>query len=460
MLGLLACPSVPGERKAAPPASARSQPGSSQASKPPHPGRKVALRLSGDTFDEAWKAVEAALAESAAPIDSLDIDAFGAPFGDAGVRRLLEVQPHLAPVQMTLSNAKLTPTGVATLLASDVPSRLELLDLRDNLLGAPGARLLGESMRLSSLRQLNLGRNHLHTQGAAALAEARSLSSLSRLELEYNFIGRDGARALAKSTSLPKLRDLGLAYNFLGDSGAQFLANKAWPALELLDVSSNEIGLPGARALAAKAFAPRAIIWFAENLEKAQLERLQLDQRLKVEGFPDLPDRATLGETDTFARPKRASRLTLTAPPEDLPSSVEFRELWIWEFGVVAEFPTFMLPERRPGNGKSRTFTWLDRATLSIGGYWLMPGQTFEEALASFRAPQSGEPVQLERRNAHTVILRSSTATQQHVARIQSAFGALFYVDFAYPAELEPYFAPLAQRSIDSMYFDRAHLKK
>ena len=455
----MACLSSPSDRKASPSASSRPPSATSLASTPQQPGRKLTLKLSADTFEEAWKDVEAALAESTAPIDSLDLDAFGTPFGDAGVRRLLELQPRLAPLQLTLTNAKLTPAGLAVLLASEVPSRLELLDLRDNLLGAPGARLLAESMRLASLRQLNLGRNHLHPHGAAALAAARSLSSLSRLELEYNFIGYNGARALTSSTALPKLRDLGLAYNFLGDSGAQFLTSKPWPALELLNVGSNEIGLPGARALGAKTFAPRAFIWFGQNLETAQLERLKLQQRLRVEGFPDVPERATLGEADSFARPKRGSRLTVAAPPEDLPSSVEFRELWIWEFGLVAEFPTFMLPERPPGNGKSRTFTWLDRATLSIGGYWLMPGQTFEEALASFREPETGEPVELERRNARTVILRSRAGARQHVARIQSAYGALFYVDFHYPADLDAYFAPIATRAINSLYFDRHHLK-
>lgn len=461
-LVLLACHPAPGKRQPAPSPSSRTRPASSQANTPARPGRKLALQLSADTFEEAWQAVEAALAESSAPIDSLDIDAFGTPFGDAGVQRLLERRPQLAPLQLTLSNAKLTPAGLSALLDSKLPSRLQLLDLRDNLLGAPGARLLAESTRLASLRQLNLGRNHLHARGAEALAAARGLTSLVRLELEYNFIGYDGARALVQSTTLPNLRDLGLAYNYLGDSGAQLLASKPWPvleALELLNLGSNEIGLSGARALGAKEFAPGAFIWFGENLDSVQLERLQLQQRLRVEGFPDIPERATLGETDAFAHPRRPTRLTVAAPPEDLPANVDFRELWIWEFGLVAEFPTFMLPGRRPGNGKSRSFSWLDRATLSIGGYWLLPGETFDEALASFREAEPSEQLQLERRNARTAILRSSQGAQKRVARVQSASGALCYVDFRYPAELDAYFAPTVARVINSLYFDRRHLK-
>ena len=293
------------------------------------------------------------------------------------------------------------------------------------------------------------------------VAGAGGLSSLSRLELEYNFIGFEGVRALAQSSSLPNLRDLGLAYNFLGDTGARYLANQSWPALELLDVGSNEIGVAGARALAASTLlARRAFIWFGSNLEPEQLAKLGLQQRLKVEGFPDLPGRATLGEADTFAKPKRRRTLTAVTPPEDLPSNVDFRELWIWEFGLVAEFPTFMLPQRPPGNGKSRTFTWLDRATLSIGGYWLMPGETAAEALARFSEAEPGEQLRIERRNAHTIVAHHSDAKQKRLIRAQSAYGALFYIDVSYPAELDPYFAPIAKRAIDSLYFDRAHLTK
>ncbi|HEX2871889.1 MAG TPA: hypothetical protein VHP33_11545 [Polyangiaceae bacterium] len=458
-LALAAC-SRPAERQSRPSPSAAP---SAVSAKPaaPQAGRKVTLALSGSSLDEAWKDLEAALAESEAPIDSLDIDAFAAPFGNEGLRRLLERQPRLAPIKLTLSNAQLTPAGLSALLASTVPSRLELLDLRDNLLGPAGARVLAESMRLASLRQLNLGRNHLHAHGAAALAGARGLSSLSRLELEYNFIGFEGLRALAQSTSLPNLRDLGLAYNFLGDTGARYLANQRWPALELLDVGSNEIGVAGARALAASTqLSPRAFIWFGSNLESQQLQKLGLQQRLKVDGFPDLPERATLGEADAFAQPKRRRSLTAAAPPEDLPANIDFRELWIWEFGLVAEFPTFMLPQRPPGNGKSRTFTWLDRATLSIGGFWLMPGETTAEALKSFGEAEPGEQLRVERRNAHTIVAHHSDAKQKRLVRAQSAYGALFYVDFSYPAELDPYFAPIAKRVIDSLYFDRAHLTK
>jgi hypothetical protein len=427
----------------------------------PVAGRRVAVEPYGETFEAAWQAVEAALVASDAPIDSLDIDASAAPFGDEGVRRLLERHPGLTPTKLTLSSAKITPQGLGTLLASAVPSRLQLLDLRDNYLGAPGARLLAESVRLGSLRELNLGRNHLHARGAAALGGARGLSSVTRLELEYNFIGPEGALALAKSAPLRNLHDLGLAYNFLGDSGAGHIASGSWPALELVDVGCNEIGTPGAKALATSTtLPPQAIIGFGFNLEDVQLKQLGLEQRLKVGPYPERAERVTLGQEDAFDHSKRPASKAAAPPPEDLPASIEFRELWIWEFGLVVEFPIFMLPDRRPGNGKSRSFSWLDRASLAIGGYWLQPGQTLAEALAAWTRAEPGEQVQVERRNARTVIVRSSRGGKKRALRVQSAYGALFYVDFTYAADLEPYFAPLAERALQSLYFDRAHLKK
>lgn len=458
----VACRSRSTESKPAASATASAQLAPQQADKhaAAQPGRRVELRLSGDSLDEAWKDVEASLTEATDPVDTLDIDARGAPFGDEGVRRLLERWPQLAPRQLTLSNTQITPAGLKTLLASTLPARLELLDLRDNLLGPAGARLLAETIRLGSLRELNLGRNHIHASGASALSRAHGLTSLARLELEYNFIGSEGARALAESTTLAGLQDLGLAYNFLGDEGARQLARKSWPKLALLDVGGNEIGSVGATALGtATTLAPGAAIWFGSNLEDQELKRLGLEQRFVVDGSPARDDRTTLGELDAFARPKRGDELTVAAPPEDLPSRIQFRELWIWEFGLVAEFPTFMLPSRPPGNGKSRTFSWLDQATLAIGGYWLSPDQTKAEALKSWTRAEPGERVQVEHRQAQTLIVRHLGGRQTRVVRVQSAYGALFYVDFAYPAGLDSYFAPIAARAIDSLYFDRAHLK-
>jgi hypothetical protein len=96
-------------------------------------------------------------------------------------------EPRNKPVALSLPSIGVTPRGMAALLGSPMVSRLEVLDLRDNLLDASGAKILAESRRLAALVELNLACNYLHEDGAVALARARGLRKLKRLELGYNF---------------------------------------------------------------------------------------------------------------------------------------------------------------------------------------------------------------------------------------------------------------------------------
>ena len=418
----------------------------------------MVVELQALDLEASLRAVEEAIAPSARSVDSLTIDAFGSPFGDAGIERLVARHAELSPTKLTLLDTNITARGIATILGSSMPERLEVLDLRDNLLGVAGAQKLADSPRLARLKELNLGRNHIHSGGAEALARARGLSALERLELEYNFIGPVGAAALARSAAFPRLRDLGLAYNFLKDDGAAALALGRWPALIMLDLRSNEIGETGVRALAASpTLDSKLAIWLENNVPAKTVANAGVEGRLRLEGAPAIEGRPTLGEVDAFDIPKKPGMSVAAVPPAGLPSTVEFRELWIWEFGLVGEFPTFMTPGRPPGNGKSRTFAWLDRATLSIGGYWLL--STFDEIVASDSKSAPGDRVRVQRLNARTAIVRRTGPNGIRVTRLQSAFGAVFYVDFEYDRELDEYFAPIAERLLHSMYFDRKHLR-
>jgi Leucine-rich repeat (LRR) protein len=72
-----------------------------------------------------------------------------------------------------------------------------------------------------------------------------SLARLTTLDLSANQIGDDGARAL---TNLPNLSYLYLSANQIGDDGARALANL--PNLSNLHLRNNQIGDDGACALA------------------------------------------------------------------------------------------------------------------------------------------------------------------------------------------------------------------
>jgi uncharacterized protein (TIGR02996 family) len=105
--------------------------------------------------------------------------------------------------------------------------------------------------RLRHLRSLDLTNNYLGSAGAQALAVCEYLSGLSALHLGNNHIGDAGARALAESPLLLRLTRLDLSNNDLGPGAvrALSLALRAAerPALRLIDLRGNRLGLAGAR---------------------------------------------------------------------------------------------------------------------------------------------------------------------------------------------------------------------
>ncbi len=223
------------------------------------------------------------------------------------------------------------------------------------------------------------------------------------------------------------------------DAGALAVTRGAGPKLTVLDLRSNEIQKPG---------------------------RSRRSREPKVHLYLDAgpPENRLTGSRQGAATrasrcPGQATLTVASSVPDSLPSTVEFRELWIWEFGFVADFPAFMTPDRAPGNGKSRTFTWLDRATLTIGGYWPVT-ETWSETLASWSKPTPGDHVTVERPNSRVALVRHRTADKVTVQRIERAHDAILYVDFSYAREFETYFAPIVEKVLRSPYFDRKHLEK
>jgi Leucine Rich repeat len=385
---------------------------------------------------------------------------FGVPFGDPGLARLLR-HPKVAQVtHLSVQRSKITPGGLRELLASPIAPRLVELDLRDALLGVEGATLLASTDRLGSLEELNLGRCYLHADGARELARATGLRALERLELGYDLVGVDGAAALVASTAFPRLRHLGLAYGGIGDAGARLLPERRAPErLECLDLQYNEIALDGAEALSRWRGLPGdTFVFLGGNLwNKDKEAALEGSPHLAFEA-PDLPGQvAGLPGGDP---PKSAFSVPAAAPPPPtLPAAaaVEFRELWVWEFGLVAEYPTFLTPDELPGNGKSRGFAWLDRAGFVAGGHWntamLPPEQAFAHELADAARAKPGDRVRIEPLEKHAALVWRRGSVQSSVTRVQGADG-LIDVYFWYPTEHEAYFRPIAEHCVRSVYFD------
>ena len=104
---------------------------------------------------------------------------------------------------------------------------------------------------LGGATELNLAAKGFGPGLGALLADSPDLAELRALDVSDNDLGIDGVRALTASTRLTQLRELDLGGNDIGDDGASAVAHSPTLAgLETLNVSGNSIAGSGATALA------------------------------------------------------------------------------------------------------------------------------------------------------------------------------------------------------------------
>lgn len=113
---------------------------------------------------------------------------------------------------------EITREGVRTLATTPGVSAIVSLTLQANSLGDAGVAILSASTEMNSLIELDLSINYIGDRGAAALAEAK-LPHLSVLSLGDNEIGVEGAKALAATRTLLQLTALDLRGNTIRRQG-------------------------------------------------------------------------------------------------------------------------------------------------------------------------------------------------------------------------------------------------
>jgi len=219
---------------------------------------------------------------------------------------------------------------------SEICQSLKLLCLADNELNCDALMSLAKSPYLRALEELHLHGNHIKGRGVEALARSPICGNLRTLEFgdsdqndsfylyhkETNSIGKRGAIAIANSPYLKKLQGLDLLGNGVEDEGAAALLNSKvypdllrmmlrrnhltaklfdsvetlehFPRLRTLDLSENEVGIPGLSALLKTPNLPP--IWQV-MLVRNQITDKDLETLLTFE-CPRVPDELYLDEND------------------------------------------------------------------------------------------------------------------------------------------------------------------
>lgn len=218
---------------------------------------------------------------------------------DAGLHHLADSR-HLAGLeQLTLSDNRIGPSGVARLMASRGVSHLHALALHRCAVGPAGAQAIAEAPHLGPLRVLDLGHGKIGGPGLRALAGAWWVSGVEELDLSYCDLDDAALRPLSQLRS-SSLRRLKLSSAQLSAHGlGHLLASPAGSRLE-------ELHLYGCRALGPQGAAAIARAPTSKHLRVLNLQNCSLG----AEG----------------ARALASS-----------PYLRELRELWIWGGDLLRE---------------------------------------------------------------------------------------------------------------------------
>ncbi len=150
-------------------------------------------------------------------------------------------------VELELYQAGLDDEGLER-VGEAVFERLVRLEIAGQSLSQPAVtRLLGDA-RLAALGSLSIGWLAPGNEGAARVARHLALPSLRHLELPSQRYAHDALRVLVENPCVRRLTGLRLDQNALDAAAVEALG--ALRSLEDLDLSTNPIGVAGARALA------------------------------------------------------------------------------------------------------------------------------------------------------------------------------------------------------------------
>lgn len=166
--------------------------------------------------------------------------------GTAGTEGLF-AQPLPRLKQLNFYSAGIDDGGLAHLSTAAFP-QLERLNLAGARATSNGLTKLFADPNLAMLRYLHLNWVVPGQQGAGLLADHLALPNLTHLDLSSNTLTNEHLRELRRNAVIRGLRALRLEHNNLDGAGA-LDALEPMKRLEVLDLSTNTIGMSGIAAL-------------------------------------------------------------------------------------------------------------------------------------------------------------------------------------------------------------------
>jgi uncharacterized protein (TIGR02996 family) len=157
-----------------------------------------------------------------------------------------------SPLRLRLTSlwlSQITPATEVALAITGSPAatRLTRLALLSN--GLTSGNLFPTRARYPQLVDLRLSDNELSAEAAQELATA-DLPALRSLDLSFNNIGVAGARAITAAENWRRLTRLSLACNAVGPELGRTIAESAYlHQLQMLDLTQTRLGDPGAAAV-------------------------------------------------------------------------------------------------------------------------------------------------------------------------------------------------------------------
>ena len=109
---------------------------------------------------------------------------------------------------LRMANMGINPVETAYLSMYPDLAGLEILDLRQNLLGDEGLQAIVNSPVLTQLRELDLRNNQISRLGMELLAKAPNMAQLEKLDLRANKLGKRWEEKIREQGAFPNLKEI------------------------------------------------------------------------------------------------------------------------------------------------------------------------------------------------------------------------------------------------------------